>query len=391
MKRQLGLLFVSRSIAGICQVCIFVLLARGLSAVDLGPVMIFLGIANFLVAICDAGVGTLLIRVRARDPSSSDIPAILRINVAGMFAAALLLALIGLTVFQNLLPPLFVALSTVWVVLERNSETWVAICVADRRNNLAAYVTLIRRVIPLAVMLPLGLLIERADTVFAVAQVIGGVLGVLVVRLGLKGAIPSVSAPLGYEGVLRRAFPYWMAVGSSQVREVEGATVGIFGGPVAAGAYSLAQRLSKPVQLFASSLSQVVLARAEDTRRGMRVMSGRLALATAVLALGGLAAVPVLSWIGPWVVGAQHSNAVLVLQVAVVAMAFVAMSSPFSSLLQANDDAGFVAGLSFWTAVSGLGLAAIGAWFGGAIGACVGTSVVYVAKFFTLYLRTRAL
>lgn len=381
MRTKVAMLLTARIAAGLTQAVMFLVLARVVEVAEFGAVSAFVGLATFLTAVSDLGVGTLLVRVRAVAPRSSMVPAILRVNLWSIAALMSGMLLIWWIAFLPLVSALSVVLIVIWVGCERSGETWSGIALADGRVMVTFALVVTRRVVPLGLMLAMLAVDVDGVLAFAIAQTAGGVVGVVLIRALVAPTIrrrPSAPAHL----VLRAAAPYWLTVAAAQAREAESFVVSAVAGPVVAATYGLAQRLTKPLQLFALSMAQVVLptsARAEVAER--QVMLRQNVIATSVLTLACLALAPTLQLLVPLAFGARYAHAVPEAQIALMGAAVAAMSSPMASLLQGMGLQKATMRISVVSAVCTLTGVAVATPLGGAFGALAVVQVLLALKY----------
>jgi O-antigen/teichoic acid export membrane protein len=381
-----GSLFAARAAAGVAQSVMLVWVAHDLSAAQFGSFNSFFGVGNFLVAIADLGVGTLLLRERARERDNPLIPTILRINAWGMASLAVILIAIYFLIFRNSLAIIVAALVGAWILLERNSETWLAIAIADMKVATTAVVIVLRRIVPLGFMAVLvtGAHINAA-VAFGVAQVAGGALGVFLTRYALRDSISRQSSARS-RLVIAKATHFWLAVGASQARELEPGILASVTTAAESGAYGLGSRLARPVQLLATSAAQVMLsgyarATASASRRAVRRIAVAALASSCVAPASWLATGPLLH-----VLSLDRYHATAVVNASILATVWVAFSSPVASVLQARDLERAVAITNVTSAVLGLGAVAAGALIGGAFWATVAVGTVYFIRFWALFL-----
>jgi len=381
-------LFSSRALAGVAQSLIFVLLARQVPSSLLGWVSSFIAIGTFGVSVCDLGVGTLLLRVHARSAKSEKQAAILQISAYGMLVLSAALAVIFGIAYTGKFSWPSAILLIFWLATERNSETWLAMAIAESRHAVVAGVVLVRRLLPLGAFVIL--LARRFDAVFAfaIAQAIGGLIGVIIARVSLSDSFVRTPRFRSAASVIRESRPFWIAVASSQSRELETSIVSGFLGGADAGLYALGMRLIRPFQLLAVSLAQASLvAHTRDGGRRARRAASRIGLFAVAAALIALVIAQFVPWTLERVVGSQYVHASFVVQVFLVSASFISLGSPLASILQALGDERMVAQLAVSAAASATSWCFIAGASHNLGLLAFGVSAIYVVKFWALEIR----
>jgi len=389
MKRQFAQLFVARSCASLFQVAAILYLGRLVGPSELGPIVAFIGLGAFLAAVSDFGIGTYLLKGRAANPEN----ALLRPALATNDATTLLL--VAVSVLGAILlgiQPAGAALLGLWIGLEKNTDTHLSIPTADGAIGVVSTINFMRRLIGLLLFVVLAGF-TSAVLAFCVAQSVGAVYGLVHGRIVLHRSKHRVAgdAKPSFQ-TLRESFPFWVAVVSSQARELDSMIVGVVAGPGAAGLYGAGARLSRPALMVASALATVLLPSATKgdaatTRRTARGLY--LLLVAGTLAGGGVALVA--DAVLPVILGNDFTSAVPTAQVLLVSMSIVALCAPLGGLLQARGGERFVALNGSIYATITVAALFVGTAAAGPVGAAIGVSLSYAAKFISLAVKLQRL
>ncbi|WP_136585955.1 lipopolysaccharide biosynthesis protein [Microbacterium hydrothermale] len=389
MRRQFVQLFVARTCASLFQVLAILYLARLVGPSELGPVVAFVGVGAFLAAVSDLGIGTYLLKERAATPHSPLIRPALKTNdvltlalIVGGVASALVL---GLGTAEAIL-------LGVWIGLEKNTDTHLSIPTADGAVGVVSAINFVRRLVGLVLFVLLALAVAPV-LAFCIAQLVGAVYGVSHAHLVLRRSTHSVSGvSRPSRQALRGSFPFWVAVTSAQVRELDSAIVGAVAGPAAAGLYGAGARLSRPALLVASALATVLLPSATKGGAAVARKAARgLYLLTLLGGVMGIIAALLAEPLLPLLLGDDFSGAIPATQVLLISMSVVALCSPLGGLIQARGGERYTAanGVIF-AVVTVVGLT-IGSSVAGPLGAAVGVSVSYAMKFASLAIKLHSL
>lgn len=383
MTRTLVALFGARAAASVAQAVMLLLLAREAGPSTFGTVSSIVGLGMFLSVVCDLGAGTYVLKLRAVDPSDPRIRTCLRITNVGAISIVGILLVSYLMYFQASVSIWDFLPIAVWSALERWAESWVAILIADRREWMAALTIVIRRVLPLG--LQIAALAAGADALisFGVPLVVGGVVGLAITVLALRGGITGIAAP--FSAVFSRSRHFWAATSSSQSRELEPLLVQVVAGPAAAGFYSLGYRLGRPVQLLAVSTAQSLLPHIArgTTSLARRAIVWLLVFGVVLTVIGG-ALWPLVPWLVDLLAGPGFESAVDPTRFVILFVGLASICFPLGSVLQGAGYEKFVGQLGITIAVISCIACAVGAWNAGAVGAAIAVGASYGVKFIAL-------
>lgn len=383
MTRTLIALFGARAAASVAQAVMLLLLARATGPSTFGSVSSIVGLGMFLSVVCDLGAGTYVLKLRAIDPADPRIRTCLRITNAGAISIIVILLVSYLAYFHVSVSIWDFLPIAVWSALERWAESWVAILIADRREWTAALTIVIRRVLPLGLQIAALALGADALISFGVPLVVGGVVGLAITVLALRGGISRAAAP--FTSVFSRSRHFWAATSSSQSRELEPLLVQIVAGSAAAGFYSLGYRLGRPVQLLAVSTAQSLLPHIArgTTSLARRAVLWLLVFGVLLTAIGG-ALWPIVPWLVDLLAGPGFASAVDPTRFVILFVGLASVCFPLGSVLQGAGHEKFVGQLGMTVAVISCVACVVGALNAGAVGAAIAVGASYGVKFIAL-------
>ena len=344
------------------------------------------------VTIADFGISTYLSKLHALGDVGT-AQAALRFNalstiLGGMFLSGVLFAAYFNWAYAWTVP--FIAIS---FSLQKNTDTALSIPIADRQSGIPVTSLLIRRVSALvayAVCIGLGF---DAIGGYALAVLVGAVAGQVHIWIVVTRAYGRREAPrVRYLPLLRSAVPYMVGNVSTQAQNLDVAIIAVVIGDVAAGLYSAASKLTKPIMLIPRTMTSMILPYA--ARRGgksARSMAWKLTQG----ALGSIVVmIPVSLLASPLItlaMGEAYSDAAATLAVGLIALPLVALPSPLGSLLQSQGQQVYVSinGITF--AIVTLIAITVAAQYFGIEGVAAAIGISYAAKALSLLVRIRTL
>lgn len=375
LRRQFSSLLIGRLTAALLQACAFVAAARWSSIYDFGLFAQVFGLLIFAQAVSDVGLLTTITRLRAKqaDPtllSRSVRCAEITIGISGSIALVSLcvIAIIN-PVFWQLVP------LAVWFIGERTTETWLRIDLADGRINPITWSLVLRRVCFLGGAVIGGTSFDGGGVFgLAIGAAVGTIVTGTIARSRNKSRIKRERLRLcDFRSVFRLSSGFWIVAMADQSRNLDTVIVGAVGGSGTAGEYAVGARMAGPLRMLPDSLASIMLphiARKTPGHAGGLIKPILMALvATAtvcsLIVVVSPAVIPVL-------LGQQYESAVGIVQLTCVAVAFLAIDSQSSALLQGWGFARTSALISVVATCQYLVMIAIGALKYGALGAAVG-------------------
>lgn len=377
-----------RATASLIYTIALILLARWSGVEQFGRISGLIGLSMFLAAVLDLGLTPFLLRERALVvKGSGDVGAVRQaLNITKVSAVSLfvLCALAGSVLLH--IDPIVAVLVSLGAALDKFSDSWQAVLIAEQRNARVNRILLQRRLSLLAIFVVLYLLGADPLVAFGVSLTAAGILNQWYRRPTLRSIAGSERS--GVASVLRRSRSYWVALVSAQARELDNLVVLAVTSGGIAGTYAAAARLSRPALLLAGAVANVLLPHltvrnANDARRASALIGG----VGVMSAVGGALLSPVVPEVIDFLFGDQYVDAALPATVLLITIGPTAMCSAFGSALQAHGHARVVATNGVVFALMALTALAAGAYFNGALGAAVGIGTALSAKFLVLWLH----
>lgn len=372
-----GLSF-ARLLGSALQAASLIVLARSTTLGEFGLTNTILSVSAIVMVLADLGLGTLLLKVRAQ--TTDLVPAALRANtlstgLVGLLGAAGTFAFITVT-NSDLVAICIIPLA---LAIEKNFDTSSAVPIADGRIALISTGIVLRRAVSLGVMLFLMFAGAPTALSFSVGLLFGAIASQLLLRI--SRALPSASSSLS-EVVLavRAGAPYLVSNTASQARQLDVPIVQAILGATAAGLYAGPSRLIGPFMLAAISAANVILPRVATTGRATKRLVRSLGAITVALAIVAIPAALISPAVIVLLFGAQFSAASEATMLLVLALPFVAMSTPMGAALQGVGRARYVASNGLVFAVVFVVLALLGASTLGINGVALAMLLSYFSK-----------
>jgi O-antigen/teichoic acid export membrane protein len=386
-----GGLFTGRALAALAQALTLVLLARVLRPADFSVVAALLGVLAFLIAICDLGVTTATTRSIAADEHRL-VPGLRRLNLsaAGVGAATTAICLAVYQATSSFEQAIWFPLFGIWIGLDRLAEFRLSVLIGLNQSAAVAGDLVIRKVLPVAFVVPVALL---APDYVVLALAAGYIVGSGLTALRGLGYVAKLNA--GDRSMLKTlqgTLPFWVNSMAAQSRQLDVVVVGVFGGAAAAAVYAPVSRLIAPLRLLPTTIASAALAvwsRAHASnaeKPGRRMLMSTILPSAVLFAVVGALAEPAIKWL----LGPEYVESVAPLQIVLFGLIFAATSSMLTSLLQAQQREKFVATANSLTAIVSLAFIALGSALGGAVGASLGLAFGYAVQMVVLVMgRTK--
>ena len=373
LASQFGWVSGGRILGALVQAMIMVLLARWAGPVGFGTVGIALSLVLVLQTGTDLGLPTYIVRERAARPSSQTIRRALEINNSTARWMAVLLLAIFITV-GLLLQPMFLQLLplAIWAAVDRNTDTWAGVRLADGDAWMNTLTQLSRRCSAALVMIGMYALGVAPLLAFSIAlSVVGVIVNVVVHRWILKRLPEPLDRPHA-RPIIRASFPYWVNATATQLRNLDALMVGVMTGSAQVAFYAAASKITGPLRIMPTSLAALLVPSA--ARLG--VMNLRPILRPILLVLSAMCVIygsVILSapWAVPWALGPDFAGAVFPVQIVCAGLIFAACASILTAILQGIGKGASVARIAVVTTGACLLGVFIGALANGAVGAAV--------------------
>ncbi|WP_336661913.1 lipopolysaccharide biosynthesis protein [Leucobacter sp. USHLN154] len=373
---------LGRVISSILYTLALLLVARFAGPDKFGPLSGMLGAGLFLGAVGDLGMTTFILRQRSLDRHSEEVSTALVISRWAVLVVAFIVATIGIVLG---LPPALAVLTALGLSLDKYSDAWQAILIADNRNSLASGLLMGRRTLLFGSVVWGSLTLSDSLIGFAVGIFTAGAISQAFHLLATHDL--RLPRKHDYSSLLAQTRAYWTSVMSSQARELDVTSVLLFAGPGAAGLYAAGSRLARPVLLVAGALANVVLPHFSRTgsfqaRRATHV----IAVAAGCLVVVGVFTAPVVPLLIKTLLGSGYEDAEPIAIAFLISIGPIALSSIMGSILQANGYERFVAINGSIFALLALSATGLGAHFGGALPAAIAMGAALSVKFVALWV-----
>jgi O-antigen/teichoic acid export membrane protein len=378
-----------RVVAALIQAITMVVLIRAVTPAEFGIFSAVYGVITVAQTALDLGLPTLVIRERSKDATNGIVAAALRLNnlLSLLLVCCLLTGLVTLGVMADVRFFLLLPLA-IWAAAERNADAWLGVVFADGDAKINTANLVSRRIGNLLMFVGLSQF-TKLDPVlaFCLSSMGAACLSWVFAHSYVAKRLPP-SNNMTARQLVHESWPYWVNSVATQARNLDTAIAGIVSGPIQAGFYAAAARLTSPLRILPTSLASVLLPAA--ARRSSSTMGGILRLIG--LSLGGMALIyATLAVLVPWAVpvflGPGYVGGVRALQITMIGLVFAASASLLGAPLQAVGLKHYVASVAVVTTISCLLGVAIGATYFGAIGAAFGLSFSYLVQSIALLSR----
>jgi O-antigen/teichoic acid export membrane protein len=272
--------------------------------------------------------------------------------------------------------------------LEKNVDTSLGVAIADGRVGVSTASLLTRRLTAVSVFGALAYGLEVGTAVaYGFALAAGSVVGLAHARIYVTSMIlpgPQASS----KDVIRRAIPFFLSNVSAQFRLADTLIVSQAMSVLAAGLYSAGQRITNPLMIIPSAVSSLILPHASRLGRAeARRLTRRLVGAAIVFLLFLVPLVLAADSVILVVFGYQYLEGSGALRASLLALPFIALSSPLGSLAQGQNFEKFVAWNGVLFALGTLAATFLGVTLAGITGAAAGVAVSYFCKCLALWGR----
>ena len=389
-----GVLFIGLALAQMATGLLVLLLARSVRPATYGLVTAALGAATVSLDIADMGLSSWLVIQLQNAPRdvSATVQGVLHLKT--IMSAVVALALLG--GFALLLGPvkyLTVAALALWVLPAARQQTQLAALRAQHRSAAAGGCQAVSRWCALLIFLCSTIIDPSASaTAFCVAIAVGETIGVISTSriLARSAQRKGSGGGLGWR-ILLESRHLAFAGFFSDLQLADTAIVAAGGGALAAGMYALPARLTGPLGLLSTAVSQRVLPMSASGRMSRKSL---MLLAVVLAVLSALIALPLLAWSRPiirLIGGSQYEMAVEPLRLFAIAMVPASVNQLLAAWLQGTGSRRYVSMVvGAFTCVE---LPSI--WWSsrlfGAVGACwvfLALQTIVVSVFVSRVLRT---
>jgi len=379
---QFGWISGGRLLAAVIQAVTLVLLARWTGPAAFGAVGIALSLVIVFQTVTDLGLPTFVVRERAAEPGNPAIRRALEFNnlTTRILALTLLMVFGAMGAFVQhdfyVLLPL-----AIWAAVDRNTDTWLGVALADGDARVNTIAILSRRVAAITMMV--GLYATGAPALLAFSMslaVVGVVVNAVAHRWASKRVHPStVSVPI--RPILRSSFPYWVNSTATQLRNVDALIIGATTGTAQLAFYAAASRITGPLRILPTSLATVLVpASARTGAANLRRLAKPVGALIAVMTVIYTAVIVAAPWAVPMLLGTDFDGAVLPMQIVCGGLVFAAIASILGAILQGLGRGPVVARIAVITTAACLIGVLVGSMFAAAVGASIALAGSFVVQ-----------
>lgn len=386
MKRDIFWVFAARGVSAVFQAVSMVILARTIPLSTFGIIATIVTLSLFVNTAADFGLSTLAAREAGRSNRALVMDCTRASFITGTYLSVVVagvgvvLTCAGLMDFWLLV--LMIALS-----LEKHIEYLAALLIAERRPVASGVSLLLRRCATTVLVLTGWWLGSQNAAPYAVGYFLG-VLSAGVYMFIVRNGDLWGHANRSLRETLSTSRPFLVSNLSAHVRYLDVTLVAVVASSHQTALYAAAGRLLQPLLLLPQALTSVLMPHsATQSPRGLKSISRRLYLWTAILLALGLVAASFAEWAIVLLFGDQFVGAGASLAWMLLAVPMIGLSSQLGVILQ-------VLGLQRFVAVNGVGMALlfvpvvlVFAFFGGAAGGAMGLFLVYALKSLMLLVR----
>ncbi|MCD2141541.1 lipopolysaccharide biosynthesis protein [Rhodococcus pyridinivorans] len=377
--RQASWIVLGRLGGALIQAGSMALLARWIGPSEFGLFASAYGIALVLQTVIDLGLTTYIVRLRALEPTSEYLKEALRI-VSRISILTGILGVAGMSIMTwhdpRYLP--FIPFA-VWIAVDRQVETWLAIPLADGDTIQNATSLVTRRSISFMVLIVAAATGFDPLLGYTFGLALGSTISCFVVME--KNRVPFRRFKVPARKVIETARPYWANSVATQLRNFDTLIVTAIAGTTQGGYYGAASRLTTPLRIIPTSFAQVLMpAAARSGKPGRKALLRSVIILMAATALLYAVVAVIMPLVVPLVLGEDFDDSILIIQIVCGGLAFAAISSQMNSLLQGWGQLRQVAVISAITSISCLlGVAVAAIWWGG-VGAAIALTASYILQ-----------
>lgn len=224
----------------------------------------------------------------------------------------------------------------------------------------------------------IGLVLGGVDALwaYALAQLIGALVGYLQSTYFLRGRVVKVKSRLPWRTVLKTSYAFLVSSVTAQISTLDTFLVSVFSGAHSAGLYAAASRVTSPLILIPGTLASTVLppAARATASQARRVAVRLIVLLPVILLVAGPVGYFVAEPLCQLLYGAEYRPAGLTLTVLFIGIPFAVLAAALGAILQAQGQEQFVAKVGVGFALAFVTFIGVGSHgyesVGGAIGGC---------------------
>ena len=373
MNAQFASILSARILANVLQAINVIVLARAVSPSDIGMTSAIIGFCMVLFTITDFGLSTLISKSYAREDHVM-VASALRWTTITTWVFGLSALGVGLGLSALHLIPLSMTALILSVAVDRCVEYRLSVPIAAESKAVPASSILLRRGVQFIVFVGFVIAGVAALWAYALAQLLGALVGYLQSTYFLRTRVVKVESRLPWRTVLKNSYAFFVNSVTAQISTLDTFLVSVFSGAHSAGLYAAASRVTSPLILIPGTLASTVLppaarATASQARRvGVRL----ILLVPAILLLAGPVGYFVAEPLCQLLYGPEYRPAGLTLTVLFIGIPFAVLAAALGAILQAQGGEQFVAKVGVGFAVVFVSAIGVGGHLYGSVGAAIG-------------------
>ncbi|MCP9274277.1 oligosaccharide flippase family protein [Mycolicibacterium arenosum] len=373
MNAQFASILSARILANVLQAINVIVLARAVSPSDIGMTSAIIGFCMVLFTITDFGLSTLISKSYAREDHVM-VASALRWTTITTWVFGLSALGVGLGLSALHLIPLSMTALILSVAVDRCVEYRLSVPIAAESKAVPASSILLRRGVQFIVFVGFVIAGVAALWAYALAQLLGALVGYLQSTYFLRTRVVKVENRLPWRTVLKNSYAFFVNSVTAQISTLDTFLVSVFSGAHSAGLYAAASRVTSPLILIPGTLASTVLppaarATASQARRvGVRL----ILLVPAILLLAGPVGYFVAEPLCQLLYGPEYRPAGLTLTVLFIGIPFAVLAAALGAILQAQGGEQFVAKVGVGFAVVFVSAIGVGGHLYGSVGAAIG-------------------
>lgn len=373
MNAQFASILSARILANVLQAVNVIVLARAVTPSEIGMTSAIIGFCMVLFTVTDFGLATLISKSYAREDHVM-VASALRYTTITTWAFGGLAFAVGVGLSAKGFIPLSMTILILSVAIDRCVEYRLSVPIAADSKVVPASSILLRRGVQFIAFIAFVIGGMPALWAYAVAQLIGTVVGYLQSTHFLRARVVKVATRLPWQTVLKNSYAFFVNSVTAQISTLDTFLVSVFSGAHSAGLYAAASRVTSPLILIPGTLASTVLPpAARATAPQARRVGVRLILVLpVVLVLAGPVGYFVAEPLCQLLYGAEYRPAGATLTVLFIGIPFAVLAAALGAILQAQGEEQFVAKVGIGFAVTFVTAIGFGGHLYGSVGAAVG-------------------
>lgn len=388
MNAQFASILSARILANVLQAINVIVLARAVSPAEIGMTSAIIGFCMVLFTITDFGLSTLISKSFAREDHVM-VSSALRWTTITTWVFGLAALAVGFGLSSGGLIPLSMTALILSVAIDRCVEYRLSVPIAAESKAVPASSILLRRGVQFIMFV--GFVLGGVDALwaYALAQLIGALVGYLQSTYFLRTRVVKVTSRLPWRTVLKNSYAFFVTGVTAQISTLDTFLVSVFSGAHSAGLYAAASRVTSPLILIPGTLASTVLppAARATASQARRVAVRLIVLVPAILLVAGPVGYFVAEPLCQLLYGAEYRPAGLTLTVLFIGIPFAVLAAALGAILQAQGEEQFVAKVGVAFAIAFVTAIGVGGHLYGSVGAAVGGCTAMALNCIPLVVR----